>query len=76
MRTLFGDADLFVFRGSANSLQGRPLARSTKNGRALDRVTVSNPSRAARRFYVVALPVSRTVLNSTYTLRFRRLARR
>jgi hypothetical protein len=76
LRTLSGDADLFVLRGSATSLEARPLGRSTKNGRATDRVTVRNPSGSARRYYVAALPVSRTVLNSTYTLRFRRLASR
>jgi hypothetical protein len=76
LRTLFGDADLFVLRGSATSLEARPLGRSTRNGRATDRVTVRNPSGSARRYYVAALPVSRTVLNSTYTLRFRRLASR
>jgi len=73
-RTLFGDADLFVFRGSVRTLAGRPLARSTKNGRATDRITVRNTGSRSRRFYVAVLPVSRTTLNSTYTLRFRRLA--
>jgi hypothetical protein len=72
-RTLFGDADLFVFRGSARTLGGRPLARSTRNGRATDRVTVGNRTRGPRRFYVAVLPVSRTTLNSVYTLRVRRL---
>jgi hypothetical protein len=72
-RTRFGDADLYVFRGNARSLRGRALARSTRNGRATDRVTVRNPSGSARRFYVAVLPVSRTTLNSVYTLRFRRL---
>jgi len=75
-RTLFGDADLFVFRGNVTSITGRPLARSTRKGRVTDRVTVTNDSRVARRFYVAVLPVSRTTLNSVYSLRFRRLARR
>jgi hypothetical protein len=73
VRTQFGDADLFVLGGGARSLAGRPLASSTRNGRATDRVTISNPSGAARRFYVAVLPVSRTTLNSVYTLRVRRL---
>jgi hypothetical protein len=73
VRTQFGDADLFVFSGGARTLAGRPLASSTRNGRATDRVTISNPSGAARRFYVAVLPVSRTTLNSVYTLRVRRL---
>jgi hypothetical protein len=72
-RTLFGDADLYVFSGNARRLRGNGIARSTRNGRATDRVTIRNTSRAARRFYVAALPVSRTTLNSVYTLRFRRL---
>jgi hypothetical protein len=75
-RTLFGDADLYVFRGSVRSLGGRPLARSTRNGKATDRVTVTNPGGTARRFYVAVMPVSRKALNSVYTLRFRKLARR
>jgi hypothetical protein len=58
------------------SITGRPLARSTRKGRVTDRVTVTNDSRVARRFYVAVLPVSRTTLNSVYSLRFRRLARR
>ncbi|HEX2102865.1 MAG TPA: S8 family serine peptidase [Solirubrobacteraceae bacterium] len=72
-RTLFGDADLFVFRGSARTLGGRPLARSTRDGRATDRVTIANPSGSSRRFYVAIRPVGRSTLNSVYTLRFRRL---
>jgi len=73
VRTLFGDADLFVFSGRSRSLGGRPLARSTRNGRATDRVTIRNTSGSPRRFYVAVLPVSRTTLNSVYSLRFRRL---
>jgi hypothetical protein len=76
LRTLFGDADLYLFRGSATQITGTPLKRSTKNGRATDRVTLRNDSRESRRFYVAAVPVSRTILNSTYSLRFRRLRAR
>jgi hypothetical protein len=69
-RTLFGDADLYVFSGRTTRLSGRGIARSTRNGRATDRVTIRNPAGSARRFYVAVLPVSRTSLNSVYALRF------
>jgi len=73
VRTLVGDADLYVFSGGASRLSGTGIARSTRNGRATDRVTIRNTRGSARRFYVAVLPVSRTSLNSVYTLRFRRL---
>jgi hypothetical protein len=71
-RTTFGDADLFVFPGNRKTLQGTPLARSAKNGRRTDSVTVRNPSGAPRRFYVAIDSASDTSLNSAYSLTFRR----
>ncbi|MEA2381792.1 MAG: thermitase [Solirubrobacteraceae bacterium] len=72
VRTTFGDADLFVFPGSRKTLQGKPLARSTKRGERTDAVTVRNPSSRPLRFYVAIDSASKTSLNSAYTLNFRR----
>jgi len=72
LRTTFGDADLFVFPGSRRTLQGTPLARSTKNGRRTDSVTLRNTGAAPRRFYVAIDSASSTSLNSAYSLTFRR----
>jgi hypothetical protein len=72
LRTTFGDADVFVFPGTRKTLQGTPLAKSTRNGRRTDSVTVRNASGAARRFYVAIDSASRTSLNSSYSLSFRR----
>jgi hypothetical protein len=76
LRTTFGDADLFAFRGTARTLSSSPLARSERNGRATDSVTLTNPGSAPRRFYVAIVPASRDTLNSAYTLQFRRLPAR
>jgi subtilisin family serine protease len=75
VRTTFGDADLFVFRGDARTLGASPVARSERSGRATDAVTLTNTGRAARRFYIGIVPASRDTLNSAYTLQFRRLGR-
>jgi Subtilase family len=72
LRTTFGDADLFVFPGNRRTLNGRPLARSTRNGRRTDSVTLRNTSSASRRFYVVIDSASSTSLNSAYALNFHR----
>ncbi|MEA2383795.1 MAG: hypothetical protein QOH72_3766, partial [Solirubrobacteraceae bacterium] len=72
VRTTFGDADLFVFPGSRKTLEGKPLARSTKLGKRTDAVTVRNPSSRPLRFYVALDSASKTSLNSAYTLNFRR----
>jgi subtilase family protein len=75
LRTTFGDADLFVFPGTRKTLAGKPLARSQKNGRRTDALTVRNPSGAPRRFYVAIDSASRTSLNSSYALSFSRAPR-
>jgi hypothetical protein len=72
LRTTFGDADLFVFPGSRKTLEGRPLARSTKTGRTTDSVRLRNTSRSPRRFYVAIDSASETSLNSAYSLSFSR----
>jgi hypothetical protein len=72
LRTLFGDADLFVFPGNRKTLQGSAVARSRHAGRRTDAVTVSNSSGQARRFYVAIVSASRTSLNSAYSLSFSR----
>ncbi|MEA2248261.1 MAG: hypothetical protein QOH46_2790 [Solirubrobacteraceae bacterium] len=75
VRTTLGDADLFAFRGIARTLSATPIARSERSGRATDAVTLANPGRAARRFYIAIVPASRDTLNSAYVLQVRRLAR-
>ena len=72
LRTSFGDADLFAFPGSRRTLSGRPLARSQKNGRATDALTLRNTSSRPRRFYIAIISASRTSLNSAYSLSFSR----
>jgi hypothetical protein len=75
LRTTFGDADLFVFRGNARDLGGTAVARSERSGRATDTVTLTNTGAAPRRFYVAIDSAGRDTLNSSYTLQFRRLGR-
>jgi subtilase family protein len=70
LRTTFGDADLFAYPGTRKTLAGRPLARSEKNGRATDALTLRNPSGAPRRFYIAIVSASRSSLNSSYGLSF------
>jgi hypothetical protein len=72
LRTTFGDADLFAYPGTRKTLAGRPLARSEKRGRATDALTLQNPSRVARRFYIAIISASKTSLNSSYALSFGR----
>jgi hypothetical protein len=75
LSTTFGDADLFAYPGTRKTLAGKPLARSEKNGRATDAVTLVNPSGAPRRFYVAIVSASKTSLNSSYALSFGRARR-
>jgi Subtilase family len=72
LRTTFGNADLFAYPGTRKTLAGKPLARSEKKGRATDALTLRNPSRAARRFYVAIVSASKASLNSSYALSFGR----
>ena len=58
------------FPGTRKTLAGTPLARSEKNGRATDAVTLHNPSGVPRRFYVAIVSASKTSLNSSYSLSF------
>lgn len=76
LRTTFGDADLFAFPGTRKTLAGKPLARSENNRLRTDALTLRNPSRTARRFYLAIDSSSSTSLNSTYQLSFTRATRR
>jgi hypothetical protein len=73
LRTRFGDADLFAFPGNRKTLAGRSIARSQRTGRQTDAITLTNRARAPRRFYVAVISASRTSLNSSYSLQFRRV---
>ena len=75
LRPAFGNPDLYVFRGSATSIDnGRDIiARSRKPTLRTDAVTIRNPGRTARRFYVaIGLGEAGSGLNATYTLQFQR----
>jgi len=73
LRTTFGDADLFAFPGNRRNVTGAPLARSERNGRQTDALTLTNRSSSATRYYIAIISASRTSLNSSYRLQFRRL---
>jgi hypothetical protein len=64
------DVALAVYKGSARSLNARPLKRSAKRGKRTERITLRNRSRRARVFYV-AVSVQRGVrdLDAAYALR-------
>ena len=47
-------------------------ARSQRNGRQTDALTLTNRSGAPQRFYLAIISASRTSLNSSYSLQFRR----
>ena len=76
LRPSFGNPDLYVFRGSARSIDERRniVARSRRPGRTTDAVTIRNPGRGARRFYVaIGLGESGRALNASYRLQLQRL---
>ena len=76
LRPGFGNPNLFIFRGSARSINENEniVARSRKTGQATDAVTIRNPGRSARRFYVaIDLGEAGTGLNASYSLVFQRL---
>ena len=75
LRPSFGNPDLYIFRGSARSIDDDSdiVARSRNGTLKTDAVTIRNTSRSARRFYVViGLGEAGGGLNSTYSLRFQR----
>jgi hypothetical protein len=79
VRPASGDPDLLVFRSSAASIRETRniVARSRKGPLKTDAVTIRNPGREARRFYVaVVLGESGSGLNTTYDLSFERRKRR
>jgi hypothetical protein len=76
LRPVFGNPNLFIFRGSARSIDEdrNIIARSRKTGKQTDAVTIRNPGGAARRFYVaISLGDDGTGLNASYNLHFQRL---
>jgi len=76
LRPAFGNPDLYLFRSSATSINdGRDIvARSRKGILKTDAVTIRNPGRSARRFYVaIGLASGGTGLNAAYNLQFQRL---
>ena len=75
LRPAFGNPDLYVFRGSATSIDDDRaiIARSRRGTRRTDAVTIRNPGRTARRFYVaIGLGEAGSGLNATYRLQFQR----
>ncbi|HWC28188.1 MAG TPA: S8 family serine peptidase [Solirubrobacteraceae bacterium] len=77
LRPAFGNPDLYVFRSSARSVRERSkiIARSRNPSQGSDSVTITNRSRAARRFYVAISVGTDAVgsLNSEYRLQFQRV---
>jgi subtilisin family serine protease len=77
VRPTFGNADLEVLRPGAKSFadQGVVVGRSRRNGRATDRVTITNRGRRARVAYVHAYIDRRAKsLDAGYVLTVRRAA--
>ena len=76
LRPGFGNPDLFIFRGSARTIDDDEsiVARSRKTGQKTDSVTIRNPGGSARRFYVaIGLGNAGAGLNASYNLQFQRL---
>ena len=76
LRPVFGNPDLRIYRGSATSIDEdrNIVARSRKTGRTTDAVTIRNPGRTARRFYVaIGLGEAGAGLNASYNLQFQRI---
>ena len=76
LRPVFGNPDLFIFRGSARSIDDEAsiVARSRRTGQRTDSVTIRNAGGSARRFYVaIGLGNAGTGLNASYNLQFQRL---
>jgi hypothetical protein len=70
----YGDADVAVFRGGAQTTSERALARSRRNGGARETLVIENRRRsAARGFVEVYIDPGATGLDSGYRLSFRRL---
>jgi len=75
LRPAFGNPDLYVFRGSATSIDDGSdiIARSRKGTLRADAVTIRNPGRTARRFYVaIGIGEAGGGLNASYSLQFQR----
>jgi len=75
LRPVFGNPDLFIFRGSARTIDETEniLTRSRRTGKRTDSVTIRNPGRSARRFYVAIDLGAGADLNASYNLQFQRL---
>ena len=77
LRALFGNPDLFVFRGTAKSVSDDSsiLTRSRRATGRTDSVKITNRGRRARRFYIV-LPLGNDAggtLNASYRIEFQRI---
>ncbi|MBW3609123.1 MAG: S8 family serine peptidase, partial [Actinobacteria bacterium] len=75
LRPAFGNPDLYVSRSRARSIDDdrHIIARSRKGTLKIDAVTIRNPSRSARRYYVgIGLGNSGGGLNAEYKLQFQR----
>jgi hypothetical protein len=68
----YGDTDLAVHDGRADSLGEQPIGLSQRTGSARDRVVIQNPGRKARGFVTIYIDPSARGLDAGYTLKFRR----
>ena len=69
----YGDADVAIYRGSANTTGARPVGASQRAGGATEHLVIQNSSRRRRKAFVEIYidPVARG-LDSGYALKFKR----
>ena len=69
----FGDTDLAVYRGNADSTSDPPIGLSQRTGTVRDRIVIMNPGRRrARAFVEVYIDPTARGLDAGYALKFRR----
>jgi subtilisin family serine protease len=70
----FGDADLAVYRGSANSTSAPPVGLSQHAGGAHERLVIENSGRRRRRGFVeIYIDPTARGLDAGYALKFKRI---
>ena len=70
----YGDTDLAVYRGDAESTSARPVGLSQRAGSVRDRIVIENPGRRkAPAFVEVYIDPTARGLDAAYALKFRRV---
>ena len=76
VRPSFGDADVAVYRGSANTTSAPPVGLSQRAGAARERLVIENPGRRRRRGFVeIYIDPTARGLDAGYALKFKRIRR-